>query len=255
MENLRISLVQSNLYWEDIDKNLQQFSELTEDVQTDVLVLPEMFTTGFTNASEKMAVPMDSTPVEWMKDLSKKLDALVIGSMIIVEDEKYYNRLIAAFSDGSIQTYNKRHLFSLVNENDFYTAGTEKTIVHYKNWKISPLVCYDLRFPAWCRNTEMEEVLIFVANWPEKRQKHWNLLLNARAIENQSYVIGVNRIGEDGNGIPHNGMSAGYDFWGNEIVLAKDLQGVFTVELSKKNLKEHRERFGFWKDRDTFEIQ
>ena len=255
MENLKISLVQSNLYWEGIDKNLQQFSELTNDVETDVLVLPEMFTTGFTNASEQLGVKMDSSPVKWMKDLSKKMDALVIGSMIIIENRMYFNRLIAAFPDGSIQTYDKRHLFSLVNENDFYAAGTEKLVINYKGWKISPLICYDLRFPAWCRNTELEEILIFIANWPEKRQKHWNLLLNARAIENQSYVVGVNRIGEDGNGIPHNGMSAVYDFWGNEMILAKDLQGVFTTEVSKIKLKEHRNRFGFWKDRDTFEIQ
>jgi len=255
MENLKISLVQSHLYWEDIEKNLEHFTELTQDIKTDVLVFPEMFTTGFTNASDQLAVKMDSNPVKWMKDLSKKMDALVMGSMIIVENGNYFNRLLAAFPDGKLQTYDKRHLFSLVNENDFYTAGTEKIIIDYKGWKISPLICYDLRFPAWCRNTEMEDVIIFVANWPEKRQKHWNLLLNARAIENQSYVVGVNRIGEDANGIPYNGRSAVYDFWGNEMILANDLQGVFTIEISKNNLKEHRQRFGFWKDRDTFEIQ
>jgi predicted amidohydrolase len=255
MENLRISLVQSNLYWEDIDKNLQHFNELTQNVETDVLVLPEMFTTGFTNSSEKLAVQMDSIPVKWMQDLSIKLDALVIGSMIILENGMYYNRLIAAFPDGTLKTYDKRHLFSLVNENDFYSAGLKKTVIDYKEWKISPLICYDLRFPAWCRNTDMEEVILFVANWPEKRQKHWNLLLNARAIENQSYVVGVNRIGEDANGIPYNGRSAAYDFWGNEMILANDLQGIFTIEIFKNKLKEHRQRFGFWRDRDTFEIQ
>lgn len=255
MEKLKISLVQSDLYWEDIEKNLQHFTELTQDIETDVLVFPEMFTTGFTNASEQLAVQMDSLPIKWMQELSNKLDALLIGSMIIEENGHYYNRLLAAFPDGNLQTYDKRHLFSLVGENDFYAAGAEKLVINYKGWKISPLICYDLRFPAWCRNTEMEEIIIFIANWPEKRQKHWNLLLNARAIENQSYVVGVNRIGEDGSGIPHNGMSAVYDFWGNEIILANDLLGVFTTEVSKIKLKEHRERFGFWKDRDTFEIQ
>lgn len=255
MEKLKISLVQTPLYWENIEKNLQHFTQLTQDVNTDILVFPEMFTTGFTNKSEELAVTMDSAPVKWMQELSQKIDALVMGSMVIVENEEYFNRMIIAFPDGNLQTYDKRHLFSLVNENDFYTAGTEKIVIHYKDWKISPLVCYDLRFPAWCRNTEMEEVLIFVANWPEKRQKHWNLLLHARAIENQCYVVGVNRIGDDGNGIAHYGGSAVYDFWGNEMILANDLLGIYTVEISKQQLKEHRNRFGFWKDRDTFEIQ
>ena len=214
-----------------------------------------MFTTGFTNQSEKLGVSMDSAPVKWMQELSQKIDTLVMGSMVIVENEEYFNRMIIAFPNGELQTYDKRHLFSLVGENNYYTAGREKILIEYKDWKISPLICYDLRFPTWCRNTEMEEVLIFVANWPEKRQKHWNLLLNARSIENQCYVVGVNRIGDDGNGIPHNGMSAVYDFWGNEILLANDLLGITLVEISKNELNEHRNRFGFWKDRDTFEIQ
>mgnify|MGYP003487910670 CR=1 FL=1 len=255
MENLKISLVQSHLYWENIEKNLHHFTQLCQDVKTDVLVFPEMFTTGFTNQSEKLGVSMDSAPVKWMQELSQKIDTLVMGSMVIVENEEYFNRMIIAFPNGELQTYDKRHLFSLVGENNYYTAGREKILIEYKDWKISPLICYDLRFPTWCRNTEMEEVLIFVANWPEKRQKHWNLLLNARSIENQCYVVGVNRIGDAGNGIPHNGMSAVYDFWGNEILLANDLLGITLVEISKNELNEHRNRFGFWKDRDTFEIQ
>ncbi len=254
METLKIALVQTNLVWEDIEQNLSDLDEMLWAADADVIVLPEMFTTGFSNDSEKLAVTMNSEPVQWMHDLACRLGSLLIGSMIIAEDGKYYNRLICAFPDGSMQHYDKRHLFSLMHEDEHYTAGQERLIVEYRGWKIFPLVCYDLRFPVWARNVEMAELMIFVANWPEKRQKHWNLLLNARAVENQCYVAGVNRIGEDGEGVPHNGMSAVYDFWGNELISAKDLRGVFTVELSKAKIEEHRERFGFWRDRDNFNI-
>lgn len=255
MEHLKVALVQTNLIWEDIDANLSQLDDMLWAADADVIILPEMFTTGFSNNAEKLAVKMDSDPVMWMHDLACRLGSLLMGSMIIEENNQYYNRLICAFPDGSMQTYDKRHLFSLMQEQNYYTAGQERLIVEYKGWKIFPLICYDLRFPVWSRNVEMADMMIFVANWPEKRQKHWNLLLNARAVENQCYVVGVNRIGEDGGGVPHNGYSAVYDFWGNEQFSAKDLQGVFTITLSKSAIDQHRERFGFWRDRDTFEIK
>lgn len=254
METLKIALVQTNLVWEEIEQNLSNLDDMLWSADADVIILPEMFTTGFSNEAKKLAVKMDSAPVQWMHDLACRLGSLLMGSMIIEEEGKYYNRLLCAFPDGSMQHYDKRHLFSLMHEDDYYTAGRERLIFDYKGWKIFPLVCYDLRFPVWSRNVEMADLMIFVANWPEKRQKHWNLLLNARAVENQCYVAGVNRIGEDGGGIPHNGMSAVYDFWGNEQLSAKDLQGVFTVELSKEKIEEHRERFGFWRDRDNFKV-
>lgn len=255
METLKVALVQMDIVWEDITQNLNQLDEMLWDADADIIVLPEMFTTGFSNASEKLAVKMNSEPVQWMHDLACRLGSLLMGSMIIEEEGRYYNRLICAFPDGELKTYDKKHLFSLVRENEHYTAGNEKLVFDFKGWKIFPLICYDLRFPVWNRNVEMAELMIYVANWPEKRQHHWNLLLNARAVENQCYIAGVNRIGQDGNDIPHNGMSTVYDFWGNEVFSAKDLQGVFTVELSKAKIEEHRERFGFWRDRDNFEIK
>ncbi|HZH68662.1 MAG TPA: amidohydrolase [Chitinophagales bacterium] len=255
MDNLEIAIVQSDLIWEDIEGNLSNFDQLLWDADADVIVLPEMFTTGFTNQSNQLAVPMDGAPVEWMHDLACRLGSLLMGSMIIEEGGHYYNRLICAFPDGSLQYYDKRHLFSLAHEDQYFTAGKEHLLIDYNGWKIFPLICYDLRFPVWSRNIELADLMVFVASWPEKRQSHWDVLLKARAIENQCYVAGVNRVGEDKDGIVYSGSSAVYDFWGNDLVLAGDLEGVFKTVLSKPKLQEHRDRFGFWRDRDKFTIQ
>jgi len=257
LTDLRVALVQSDLVWENIPANLEAFDRQLSGITSpaDMVILPEMFTTGFTNNAPQLAVKMDGAAVEWMRQHARRMDALVMGSMIIEEAGSYYNRLIAAFPDGELLTYDKRHLFSLMHEQDHYSAGRSRLIFEYKGWKIFPLICYDLRFPVWSRNVELADLMIYVANWPEKRQFHWNLLLNARAVENQCYVAGVNRIGEDGGGVPHNGHSAVYDFWGNELVSAKNLQTVVSVTLSRPALDEHRSRFGFWKDSDTFEIR
>jgi predicted amidohydrolase len=254
---LTVTLLQNNLVWEDIDANLLAFEEQMAGLPegSDLIILPEMFTTGFSNNAEKLAVTMDSYPVRWMLDHAARQNAMMMGSMIIQEDGKYFNRLISAFPDGNLLTYDKRHLFSLMKENEYYTAGDSHLIFEFRGWKLFPLICYDLRFPVWCRNTDMADLMIFVANWPEKRHFHWTTLLKARAIENQCYVAGVNRIGPDNNGIPHNGESGLYDFWGKELVSARNLQTAVTATLSKTVLSEHRERFAFWKDRDTFEIQ
>lgn len=257
METLKIALVQNHLAWEDINANLQSFDEMlhSNTSKADVWILPEMFTTGFSNAAEKLAVDMESEPVQWMKHKAQQLDALIIGSMIIRQNNQFFNRLLAVFPDGNILHYDKRHLFSLMHENDFYNAGNAKLTFTFRGWTITPLICYDLRFPVWCRNTAMADLMIFVANWPEKRHFHWTTLLKARAIENQCYIAGVNRIGEDNNGIPHNGQSALYDFWGNETGMAGNLKQVLSVEINKTTLMQHRERFSFWKDSDTFNIE
>lgn len=254
---LTITLIQNHLAWEDIPANLASFDALMAAVidPTDIIILPEMFTTGFSNNAAALAVEMESAPVEWMLQHARNKQALIMGSMIIRENDQYYNRLIAAFPDGNILTYNKRHLFSLMKEDEHYISGHQQLVFEFRGWKIFPLICYDLRFPVWCRNTEMADLMIFVANWPEKRHFHWTTLLKARAIENQCYVAGVNRIGPDNNDIPHNGESAVYDFWGKELVSAKDLQTAVSITISKSDLDEHRQRFAFWKDRDTFEIK
>ena len=255
--DISVTLLQNDLVWEDIPANLAAFDALMAAANdpTDIIVLPEMFTTGFSNNTASLAVEMESAPVEWMLQHARNKKALIMGSMIIQEGHQYYNRLIAAFPEGNILTYNKRHLFSLMNENDYYTAGDQQLVFEFRGWKIFPLICYDLRFPVWCRNTEMADLMVFVANWPEKRHFHWTTLLKARAIENQCYVAGVNRIGKDNNGIPHNGESGLYDFWGKELISAKDLLTTVSTTLSKSALNEHRERFAFWKDSDTFEIK
>jgi predicted amidohydrolase len=257
MENLRVSIVQNDLVWENIPANLASFDELLKDIHetTDIIILPEMFTTGFSNNAKNLAVTMDSEPVQWMQRNANSKNAMLCGSMIIVENEQYFNRLICSFPDGTLAHYDKRHLFSLMHENENYSAGNSKLIIEFRGWKITPLICYDLRFPVWCRNTEMADLMIFVANWPEKRNYHWTTLLKARAIENQCYLAGVNRIGLDNKGNSHRGESAVYDFWGKEIILAENLRCTRTVTLSKTKLEEHRARFAFWKDSDTFNIE
>jgi len=255
--SLQLCLVQSDLVWEDIPANLARFDAWLGQVppDTDVVILPEMFSTGFTNNAAAMAVPMDGAPVKWMLEHAQKLDALIIGSMIISVEGKYFNRLLAAFPDGRLLHYDKRHLFSLMQEQDHYQAGTEQLIFEFRDWKIFPLICYDLRFPVWCRNTELADLMIFVANWPEKREEHWITLLKARAIENQCYVAGVNRIGLDDKANNFNGQSAVYDFWGKTAASAGNLPSLCHVTLSKAEIEAHRKRYTFWKDRDTFELQ
>jgi omega-amidase len=257
MTDLQLCLVQNDLVWEDIPANLSHFDDLLANVlpKTDIIILPEMFSTGFTNNAAELAVSMEDVPVKWMQDHARKHDAMVIGSMIISESGKYYNRLLAVFPDGDLLHYDKRHLFSLMQEQDYYQAGAHQLIFEFRGWKLFPLICYDLRFPVWCRNTEMADLMIFVANWPEKRNFHWTALLKARAIENQCYVAGVNRVGlddKDNNFIGHSGV---YDFWGKTAVSAGHLSGLTHINLPKTELEAHRKRYTFWKDRDTFEIQ
>jgi omega-amidase len=203
MNDLKITLIQSNLFWENKVKNLEQFSHKIDAISeaTDLIVLPEMFTTGFSMSPEKLAENVNGETVKWMKATAHKKNCVVTGSFICEEGGNYFNRLLWVNADGTYSKYDKRHLFSMGDENNHYATGEEKLIVKLKGWKICPLICYDLRFPVWARNTKEAsyDVLIYVANWPERRSYPWKTLLLARAIENQSYVIGSNRVGVDGN--------------------------------------------------------
>ncbi|MFV8225530.1 amidohydrolase [Christiangramia aquimixticola] len=256
-EKLNVSLIQANLEWENTDANLQMFSAKIEEIkgETDLVILPEMFTTGFSMNAESLAEGTEGKTLEWMKKKAKEGNFAITGSVIIKESGNFYNRLIFVFPDGNYHTYDKRHTFTLAKEDKIYTAGTERLIVDYKGWKICPLVCYDLRFPVWARNTVDYDLLIYVANWPEKRIAAWDALLKARAIENMSYCIGLNRTGKDGNDHNYNGHSAVYDMLGNALSHPEKSEVfVSTFSLYKTELKDVRNKFKFLQDRDDFSL-
>ena len=224
-----------------------------EDV--DLIVLPEMFSTGFTMHPKSVAETMQGETVAWLQHLAKAKNCAITGSLVIEEQGNYYNRLVFVFPDGKIQQYDKRHLFSLAGEDKEYTSGTEKLIVNYKGWNICPMICYDLRFPVFARNTDNYDVLIFVANWPNARANAWNALLKARAIENMSYTVGVNRIGTDENNKSYLGDSQIVDCMGNYALEPQQSDEVFIVELDKKSQDRDRKKFGFLNDADEFELK
>ena len=257
MENLNIAILQANLHWENSSENLVMFDELLQQIseKTDLIILPEMFSTGFSMNAENLAETMNGKSVEWMKKKAGELDSAITGSLIITENGNYYNRLFFVYPDGSYKTYDKRHTFTLAKEDETYTAGKERLVVELKGWKICPLICYDLRFPVYARNTEDYDVLIYVANWPEKRVNAWDALLKARAIENMSYCVGVNRTGEDGDGYVYNGHSAVYDCLGNAMT-ALDREVIFVEELKLKrsHIRETRGKLKFLEDRDDFSL-
>ncbi len=258
LNNLKITTVQTNLLWEDVASNLTHFTERLSGLyrKTDIVVLPEMFTTGFTMHPEGVAEAFkESLAIEWMKKMSLQISAAICGSIIIEEDGNYYNRLLWVTPDGVVQSYDKRHLFTLAGEHIPFTAGNKKLIVEYKGWKICPLVCYDLRFPVWCRNVEDYDLLIFVANWPEKRRHHWKSLLMARAIENQCYLVGVNRVGKDENDLVYTGDTSVIDYAGEILYQKSDEEDVNTIELSKEKLHTFRTKLNFLADKDEFEIK
>lgn len=260
MNDLKVTIIQASLFWESVDKNLNQFSQKINALSepTDLIVLPEMFTTGFSMNPGKLAEPMTGQTVKWMKELAYKKQCVITGSFICEEAGKYYNRLLWVNPDGTYSKYDKRHLFSMGNEHEFYTGGGERLIVTLKGWKICPLICYDLRFPVWARNTKTlpYDVLVYVANWPEVRSHPWKTLLLARAIENQCYVIGVNRIGNDGKDIAHSGDSAVINPKGEIIIhLKKGEEATETVVLSGTGITEFRKNFPAIVDADEFEIK
>ena len=258
MSDLKITLIQTDLFWEDKESNLSMLEGkiLSVREETDLIILPEMFSTGFSMNAASMAENMDGNSVRWMKDLTVKKNCVITGSLIIKEGNNYFNRLIWMRPDG-FEYYDKRHLFSYAGEEKIYSKGENKIIVTLKGWRILPLVCYDLRFPVWSRRNKKSDydLLIYVANWPERRIHAWKQLLVARAIENQSYVAGVNRTGNDGNEINHSGESAIIDFKGENIskVNAND-NFISTQTLSKDTLEIFRKQFAFFQDGDEFEI-
>jgi len=262
MKDLATTIIQSELYWEDIDRNLEMFSSKIAAINqpTDLVILPEMFSTGFSMRPEKVAEPAGGKAMQWMKRMAKEKNCVIIGSIATEEGGKYYNRLIWQRPDGSYQQYDKRHLFRYAKEQEHYSAGDKKLIVELDGWKICPLVCYDLRFPVWIRNKWINgipeyDALIFVANWPERRSHPWKTLLLARAMENQSYVIGVNRVGNDGNDVYHSGDSAVINAKGEVISKTKPKEeSVETVTLSRKELEEWRRQFPAWMDADQFSV-
>jgi predicted amidohydrolase len=218
-------------------------------------VLPEMFSTGFTMNAEKLAEPMEGKTMKWMHKAAAQNKCVITGSIVIKENGKYYNRLIWMRQDGSYEQYDKRHLFALGKEDEVYTAGDKKLIVDLNGWKICPMICYDLRFPVWLRNVNSDyDLLLFVANWPERRIAHWRALLNARAIENQAYVVGVNRIGHDGNEIYHSGDSTCVDPNGNVLYHKKDEEDRYTLTVLSNEVSKTRRAMPFLKDADKFDI-
>lgn len=252
METLKVTVVQTRIEWEQVNINLRLYEQLIMGIDnTDLIVFPEMFSTGFTMNPSNVSEQMDGITVQWMKQIASVKKAAVVGSIVIEEDGKYFNRCILANPDGNVFIYNKRHLFTMSGENLKYTAGKEKLVVEYRGWRICPLVCYDLRFPVWSRNTGDYDVLLYLANWPASRHNVWKSLLIARAIENQCYCIGVNRIGSDDEGIHYMGDSAFIDPKGKTIFLG-DHEVVETFNLQYSDLLKFREKFPVLLDCDDF---
>lgn len=254
---MKVALIQSSLTWENPIANRNYFEEKINAIneKVDLIVLPEMFTTGFTMNPIKVAETMQGKTILWLQSLAKAKNSAITGSLIIKENNNFYNRLVFIFPSGEIQFYDKRHLFTLAGEDKVYTSGKEKLIVEYIGWKICPLVCYDLRFPVFARNIEDYDVLIYVANWPKTRINAWDILLQARSVENMCYTIGVNRIGLDASNFEYVGHSQAVDFLGNYILEPRETEGVFIVELNKEKLLDTRNKLGFLNDRDSFELK
>jgi len=256
--NLKVTVIQSVLYWEEADKNLEHFSGILKTLDaTDIIVLPEMFTTAFTMKPEVLAEEHGGKGLQWMIKCAAEKQCAVTGSISVKEGSHYYNRLYWVEPSGTFLSYDKRHLFSMGKEHEHYTPGNQKQIITYKGWKICPLICYDLRFPVWSRNTPQDpyDLLIYVANWPEVRSTAWKQLLMARAIENQCYVAGVNRIGEDGNSLPHSGDTLVVSPKGEAISNIKpNEQAAETVELCLSDLVEFRDAFPVLNDGDEFTL-
>lgn len=261
MKDLTISLFQADLHWEEIDANLAMFEEMIWSIdQSDLIVLPEMFTTGFSMSAEKLAEPPGGKTFKWMRQMATQRQVAVTGSYMIKEAGKYYNRLYFVYPDGSSQYYDKKHLFNLADEGDAFTPGMERTIIDYKGWRIHPMICYDLRFPVWARSRKTEDqmyeydLLLYVANWPDTRVNAWDTLLKARAIENLSYCAGVNRIGSDQAPKNYNGHSAAYSPKGDELVFSDGESIILTATLSAEELQSYRKNFPFQADADDFSI-
>lgn len=255
-KELIIALVQSPLFWENPERNRKMFSKKIETIsdQVDLIILPEMFTTGFTMHPENIDAKEGIQTVKWMQRQAAKKNAAIVGSMVFQENGRYYNRLHFVEPDSGLNTYDKRHTFTLAGEDKVYNAGEKKVLVEYKGFRLYPLICYDLRFPVWSRNTENYDALLYVANWPKPRSTAWDTLLKARAIENMAYCIGVNRIGQDKTGHEYIGHSAVYDCLGEQLVFSEK-EAVLQVTLSKEHIKSTRDKLKFLDDRDHFILE
>jgi len=254
-DKLRLSLIQPEILWESIELNLSHFTELLTrvDPATEVVILPEMFSTGFTMQALKMAEGFEGKTFNWMREMAAQFNYALTGSFIFTENTNVFNRLVWMNPSGEYYTYDKRHLFSMGGEKDHYSCGNSRILINYKNWKILPLICYDLRFPVWSRNSDGYDILLYVANWPAVRSYAWNCLLRARAIENQSYVVAVNRIGKDGEGVEYIGESMILDPKGfpmNEVIEKKEMIIFKIIDLQE--LKDFRKKFPVSADADKF---
>lgn len=263
-QSLIITGIQTPLYWEDRAANLSMFEKKIEGIKekTEIVVLPEMFSTGFSMNPEQLAETMEGETVKWMRAIAASKKIILTGSVIIEDNGNYFNRMIWMMPNGQYGYYDKRHRFAYAEEDEHYTAGTRRLIASAKGWKINLLICYDLRFPVWSRQTPADpgagaeyDLLVYVANWPERRIHAWKTLLQARAIENQCYVVGVNRTGNDGKNIHYTGDSLVVDPMGAIMYHATKEEDVFTVSLDPSHLKEVREKLPFWKDADRFDIR
>lgn len=269
MSDITITTIQTDLYWENKEANLLMLEDKLRNIEgrTEIVVLPEMFSTGFSMRPADFAENMEGETISWMKEMAEKYRVVLTGSLIIEEEGKYFNRLIWMLPNGQYGHYDKRHLFAFAGEDQFYSAGNKRLIASVKGWKINLQICYDLRFPVWARqniltaeneeqeNTAEYDLLIYVANWPQRRSHAWKTLLCARAIENQCYVIGVNRVGKDGNDIYHSGNSMVIDPLGEVLYHIADEEDTFTITLQKDHLESVRAKFPFWKDGDGFLIK
>ncbi len=251
----KVALIQYPLVWEDPEQNRVNFSQIINKVSqdTDLMILPEMFSTGFTMTPGNVDDIEGPKTLNWMKDISRSKEIAITGSVSYAENKKYTNRLFFVGPDGLNLHYDKRHTFTLAGEDKVYKAGAERLILEYKGFRLAPMICYDLRFPVWARNTENYDVLIYVANWPKPRITAWDTLLKARAIENMAYCIGVNRVGTDPNGHRYPGHSAAYDCLGRQMVLS-DKEGILYATLSKEHIQTTREQLNFLRDRDAFSL-
>lgn len=256
-KQLKISAIQFDISWEQKSRNREKLEKLIEDVpeDTDILVLPEMFTTGFSMQAQQFSELMSGETIKWMMALSKSLGAVLCGSLMIEEFGNYYNRLLWIKPEGSIAIYDKRHPFCLIKEGEHFKRGAQRGLFSYKDWKIMPSICYDLRFPVWLRNDMDYDILLNVANWPAVRSFSWKQFLTTRALENQAYVIGLNRVGKDIHGVDFTGDSRIVSYDGKSLVEAKAGEtDIISATLSKTHLIKYREKYPFLADRDAFTL-
>ena len=253
--SLNIAIIQADMNWESSAENLELYDSMLDNIDADLVILPEMFSTGFTMNPSRVAETMQGESISWMKRCAERTGSAVCGSLAIEENGHFYNRLLFVKPSGEIQHYDKRHLFTMAGEPEAYAAGKDRLVLEYKGWKLCPLVCYDLRFPVFSRNDVDYDLLIYVANWPEPRIMAWDTLLKARAIENVCYVAGINRVGQDGNGHRYPGHSQVLDCFGNGMASCGDQATTVQIRLDRNSLQEARKKFPFLADRDDFTVK